>query len=70
MFIDNIGTIQITRNNASRAGPYYVIIRFYYDKDLYRDVIVLKYVRLENNKADIITKNLPRKCLRYIVQNG
>ena len=62
LIVDNIGVIHITRNNVSGTGTKYVNIKLYYIRDLHNNqIVILQFVKSENNKNDIITKNPTQK---------
>ena len=57
LIVNNIETIYIIRNNTSGTETKHVNIRFYYIRDLYNShIVVLQFVKSENNKSDIMTK--------------
>ena len=62
-----MGVIHITRNNTSGTQTKYMNIRFYYIRDFYdSQIVVLQFVKSENNKSDIITKkNIPHFFERH-----
>ena len=62
LMVDNMGTIHIARNNTSGAGTRHVNIRFHYMRDLYNSyIVVLQFVKSENNELDIMTKKPTQK---------
>ena len=60
VFVDNIGAIQMVRNNKSGAETRHVNVRFLFMRELNGSVIVMKFVGAAENEADIITKNTMR----------
>ena len=70
LIVNNMGAIYIARNNTSETGTKHVNIRFHYVRDLHDShIIVLQFVKSENNESDIMTKNPTQKSLRGTVQN-
>ena len=62
LIVNNIETIKIARNNTSGAETRHVNIRFHYVRDLHDShIVVLQFVKPENNESDIITKNSTQK---------
>ena len=58
LIVENIGVIHITRNNTRYSEIKYINIWFHYTRDLHENkIVVLEFVRSENNKSDIMTKN-------------
>ena len=58
IFIDNIGTIYMARNNASGPGTRHVNFRYNFYRELHGRLIELIFIRSEENEADILTKNV------------
>ena len=70
LIVNNIKIIHMARNNTSGTETRYVNIRFHYVRDFHNNqIVVLQFVKSENNESDIITKNLTQKNLRDIVPN-
>ena len=62
LIMDNMGAIHIPRNNTSGTETKYVNIRFHYIRDLYNNqIVVLQFVKYDNNESNIITKHLTQK---------
>ena len=59
--IDNIGAIQMTRNNISGTGTRHINYRYQFCRELLGSLIDLVFVRSEDNQADIVTKNVGGK---------
>ena len=58
IYVDNVGAIQMVRNNKGGAGTRHVNVRFHFVRELHENgIIIMKFVRSENNEADIMTKN-------------
>ena len=57
VFIDNIGAIQMVRNNISNTGTRHMNIKLHFVRDLHGKVVEYEFVRSENNISDILTKN-------------
>jgi len=57
IYIDNIGAIQMVRNNISNTGTRHMNIKLHFVRDLHGKVVEYEFVRSENNIADILTKN-------------
>ena len=58
--MDNIGAIQLVRNNVGGAGTRHVNVRYHYVRELHEKVIELVFVRSDQNDSDILTKNPTR----------
>ena len=62
VFVDNVGAIQMVRNNASGAGTRHVNCRFHYTRELHEQGIIIMYFRRsELNESDAMTKNATQK---------
>ena len=61
MYVDNIGTIHMARNNKGNAGTKHVNYRLHFVREVHGTLVVLVFVRSENNEADIMTKNMNQK---------
>jgi hypothetical protein len=62
IFVDNVGAIQMVRNNASGAGTRHVNCRYHYTRELHeQNVIVMFFRRSSENEADTMTKNATQK---------
>ena len=59
--IDNIGTIQMARNNKSGTGTRHVNYHYHFCRELQGSLIDLVFVKSEDNETDILTKNIGRK---------
>jgi len=57
VMIDNIGAIQMVRNNISNTGTRHMNIKLHFVRDLHGTIIEYEFVRSENNISDILTKN-------------
>ena len=58
IYIDNIGSIYMARNNTSITGTKHVRHRFCFCREVHGTLIELIFVRSEDNTADLMTKNL------------
>ena len=61
VYVDNIGTIPMARNNQSNAATKHVNYRVHYTREVHGKLVELLFVRSENNEADILTKNATAK---------
>ena len=59
--MDNIGAIQMVRNNVGGSGTRHVNVHFHFIRELHDDVIVMVFRRSEDNEADMMTKNATQK---------
>ena len=60
VYEDNQGAIHLTKNYQVGARTKHIDIRHHWIRDLHQQQrIVIKYIRSENNIADIATKNVP-----------
>ena len=57
IFCDNVGAIQMVRNNASGTGTRHINVRYHFVRDLLGEIIKLYYMKSEHNEAGILTKN-------------
>ena len=57
IYIDNIGAIQMVRNNISNTGTRHMNIKLHFVRDLHGKIVEYEFVRSENNVSDILTKN-------------
>ena len=57
IFVDNTGAIQMVINNVGTSGVRHVNVRYHYIRELHGDVVVMEFVKLEENEADMMTKN-------------
>ena len=58
--IDNIGAIQLVRNNTANTGTRHMNIKLHFVRDLHGKLVEYIYIRSENNTAGILTKNPTR----------
>ena len=57
VYIDNIGAIQMVRNNISNTGTRHMNIKLHFVRDLHGKVVEYEFVKSENNVSNILTKN-------------
>ena len=57
VYMDNIGAIQMARNNQSGTATRHINFRYYYCREVHGTLIRLIFVRSEENESDILTKN-------------
>ena len=57
IFVDNVGAIQMVRNNGGGSGTRHLNIRFHFVREIHGEIIILKFVKSKDNDADILTKN-------------
>ena len=57
IFVDSTGAIQMVRNNIGTNGVRHVNVRYHYVREFHGEVVVMVCVRLEENEADMMTKN-------------
>ena len=57
IYVDNIGAIHMARNNCNSKGTRLVNIRYHFCREVHGTLIVLIFVRSEDNEANIMTKN-------------
>lgn len=64
---DNQGAIAIAKNPVDHARTKHIDIRYHYIRECVQNgQIQLKYCCIENMKADILTKPLPRQKFEYL----
>ena len=59
--VNNIGAIQMVRNNVCGSGTRHVNVHFHYVCELHDDIFVMVFRRSEDNEADMMTKNVTQK---------
>ena len=57
IFVDNMGAIQMVRNNRGGSETRHVNVRFHFVREMHGKLLELVYVRSEDNKADMMCKN-------------
>ena len=59
MKVDNVGAIYMSQNQASSTRTRHMDTRWFYVNDLQDDgLIIVKFVRSEDNVSDVATKNV------------
>jgi hypothetical protein len=67
---DNTGAIYLVRNQQVGQRTKHIDVRWHFIRELYeRKELTVKFVRSENNEADINTKNVPVKILNVLAEN-
>ena len=61
IFVDKTGAIQMVRNNVGTNGVRHVNVRYHYVRELHGEVVVMVFVRSDENEADMMTKNATRE---------
>ena len=57
-----MGAVHITKNNTSETETKYLNIRYHYIRDFYNNqIVVLQFVKSENNESNIMTKKSTQK---------
>lgn len=68
--IDNIGAIYMSQGEASTTRTRHMDVRWFYVNDLQdQGVIAIKFVRSEDNVADVATKNVTAATMRSHVDS-
>jgi hypothetical protein len=63
--IDNVGAIYMTQGEASTTRTRHMDVRWFYVNDLQDEgIIVVKFVRSEDNVSDVATKNVTAAVMR------
>jgi hypothetical protein len=57
IYNDNMGAINMVRNNAPGTGTRHVNVRYHFTRELHESVIMLHYRETQDNEADMMTKN-------------
>lgn len=61
LFVDTLGAISIAKNASTKGCTTHMDIRLHFVQELIDEgIIILKFVRGEDNAADIFTKNTSR----------
>ncbi len=61
VYEDNLGAIKLAENWASTKRTKNIDVRHHYVRELVeKGIINIKYIRLEEQPADMLTKNLPK----------
>ena len=55
--MDNMGAIQMVRNNRGGSGTRHVNVRFHFVREMHGKLLELVYVGSEDNEADMMCKN-------------
>lgn len=59
LYMDNCGAIFLANNKSSTGRTKHIDVRHHFIRDLIQDnILVIEFVRTEDNLADILTKNL------------
>ena len=61
IYVDNIGAIQMMRNNSVSAGTRHVNVRYHFVRELHGEVIEMYFVKTDDNESDMLTKNATQK---------
>ena len=62
--VDNVGAIYMSQNQASSTRTRHMDTRWFYVNDMQdQEMIIVKFVRSEDNVSDVATKNVT--CLLY-----
>ena len=70
VYVDNTGAIELARNWSTSGRTKHIDVRFHYLRELVEQgMMELKFVRSENNTADIFTKNLSTNLFRQHVSS-
>ena len=70
VYVDNTGAIELARNWSTSGRTKHIDVRFHYLRKLVEQgMMELKFVRSENNTADIFTKNLPTNLFQQHVSS-
>ena len=70
VFVDNTGAIELARNWSTSGRTKHIDVQFHYLRELVEQgMMELKFVRSENNTADIFTKNLSTNLFRQHVSS-
>ena len=65
VLIDNIGAIEMLDSNTGKRRTKHVDTRYHWIKEfLDNEIVEVKYIKSENNVADICTKNSKPKYSR------
>ena len=70
--VDNVGAIYMSQNQASSTRTRHMDTRWFYVNDLQDDgLIIVKFVRSEDNVSDVATKNVSADTMgKHIQQRG
>ena len=64
LFVDNTGAIFIAKNASTKGRTKHMDIRFHFVRELIEDnIIEIKFVKSDDNTADMFTKNMSRATL-------
>ena len=63
--VDNVGAIYMSQNQASSTRTRHMDTRWFYVNDMQdEEMIVIKFVRSEDNVSDVATKNVTADTMR------
>jgi hypothetical protein len=69
VYEDNQGAIALATNNGYHARTKHIDIRYHFVREkIERGAIQLTYIETANQLADFLTKLLPGKRLRYLLE--
>jgi hypothetical protein len=61
VYVDNLGAIFLSKNQQVSARTKHIDVRHHFTRNLIKTGrLEIRFKRLENNSADIMTNNLPR----------
>jgi hypothetical protein len=67
--VDNISTIFISENRVNNSRTRHIDIRYMFVRELIENnVLALRHVATENNMADMFTKALVERTLRFLME--
>ena len=63
--VDNVGAIHMSQNQVSSTRTRHVDTRWFYVNDMQdEEMIIVKFVRSEDNVSDVATKNVTAETMR------
>ena len=69
LFIDNTSALHVAGNRTYSSRVKHVALRYFFIQEIVReDRITVKYVKTENQLADIGTKHLSKERQRYLLK--
>ena len=66
VFVDNIGAIFLTENRNSGEKTKHIDVKYHYIREqIDEGLIKIKFVKSQDNPADLFTKNLKGEAYKY-----
>ena len=57
IYNNNMGAVNMVRNNAPGTGTRHVNVRYHFTRELHESVIMLYHREMQNSESDMMAKN-------------